>query len=388
MSSAINSKNRKKKNKNKNKKKQTAAITQETPEPVVTTAANMAIANAVQVASGGGDDTIVGATDNLTATLGQTNKEDRTPLPDYVQHGIHSAVASQSIDVYRIVKKISSDVQSGEYKEKEMPVQNDLLAGTAIQQQEKELPIQNKSLAETEAIEASSHTETKPVDIIQQQELPVQNKSFAETEALSHIEPADTIRHQEEEALPVQNKSFAETEAIEASHEASTMPHETSHKNARPDSPKPELPSKDTTKKATIGATMASVGAAAVVAAKSKSSKKQEDTSHSKPLPTPNESSTPPPPVSKDTITTRKYVMSDNVKHCVDSAIKAPSVNVDRIMHASKDIQRPEPAIGSSNESAMPSFTKTSDVSKKAKSPEQRRSNKPSFWKKKSCIIL
>ncbi|CEP11340.1 hypothetical protein [Parasitella parasitica] len=79
--------------------------------------------------------------------------------------------------------------------------------------------------------------------------------------------------------------------------------------------------------------------------------------------------------------------LSESVQSCIKSAVQAPSVDVYGIIDPSQKVKRPEAAVGSSSQPTMPSSAKAPDVPKKnVKSPEHQ--NKPTFLKKKNCIIL
>ncbi|OAD00591.1 hypothetical protein MUCCIDRAFT_85993 [Mucor lusitanicus CBS 277.49] len=148
-------------------------------------------------------------------------------------------------------------------------------------------------------------------------------------------------------------------------------------------------------KKAAAGVGAAVAGATAAVAGSHKSGNNNTTTTtattatdskinnKSAPLPP-----TPQTATNATTSTTSEVSkLSENVQYCIQSAVQAPSVDVYGIIHPSQKVKRPEAAVGASTQPTMPSSAKAPDVPKKTiKSPEHR--NKPSFLKKKNCIIL
>ncbi|KAL0137303.1 hypothetical protein V8B55DRAFT_1527198 [Mucor lusitanicus] len=152
---------------------------------------------------------------------------------------------------------------------------------------------------------------------------------------------------------------------------------------------------KNPLKKAAAGVGAAVAGATAAVAGSHKSGNNNTTTTtattatdskinnKSAPLPP-----TPQTATNATTSTTSEVSkLSENVQYCIQSAVQAPSVDVYGIIHPSQKVKRPEAAVGASTQPTMPSSAKAPDVPKKTiKSPEHR--NKPSFLKKKNCIIL
>ncbi|KAI8385724.1 hypothetical protein BD560DRAFT_384154 [Blakeslea trispora] len=354
--SAINSKKKKNKNKNKNKKQSTPAssdvnstpvdgqstpIEQEVVEPTQETHTaqldepKVPPTGPVGVGAQGATDVSLAALDardnSRLDTSATTDTVNIINVPEYIEHGIQSVVASKSIDIDGIVKKIAQNAQDGYYKE--------------------EASVQNKSLAATEEVVASDQSAFASQMIPESQTNP----------------PAEVKRD---------------------------------------DSFKPEVPPKSTSDSENIhdneavvaaatggaGATLAGAGAVAAAKTKQEHDKKRQDSVEQ------TTSSSAPPPISKDTVAPTSIVpkasssiqsnqISENVQHCIDSAIKAPAVDVYGIIQSQKGVKCPEPAAGATDQPAMPSSTKAPDVPIKKKSPERSRS-KASFLKKKNCIIL
>ncbi|KAK4512982.1 uncharacterized protein ATC70_003693 [Mucor velutinosus] len=156
--------------------------------------------------------------------------------------------------------------------------------------------------------------------------------------------------------------------------------------------------SKNPLKKAAAGVEAAVVGATAAVAGGHKSGNRNSNTTTTTTTTTATDSkinnkSAPLPPTPQSAANTAKLTtpevskLSENVQYCIKSAVQAPSVDVYGIINPSQKVKRPEAAVGSSTQPTMPSSAKAPDVPKKTiKSPEHR--HKPSFLKKKNCIIL
>ncbi|KAL7327142.1 hypothetical protein PS15p_209377 [Mucor circinelloides] len=151
---------------------------------------------------------------------------------------------------------------------------------------------------------------------------------------------------------------------------------------------------KNPLKKAAVGVGAAVAGATAAVAGSHKSGNNDNKTSAMTTASKINNRSAPLPPTPQSTTnsgttstTSDISKLSENVQYCIKSAVQAPSVDVYGIIDPSQKVKRPEAAVGPSTQPTMPSSAKAPDVPKKTiKSPEHR--HKPSFLKKKNCIIL
>ncbi|GAN06130.1 hypothetical protein MAM1_0112d05607 [Mucor ambiguus] len=146
--------------------------------------------------------------------------------------------------------------------------------------------------------------------------------------------------------------------------------------------------SKNPLKKAAAGVGAAVAGATAAVAGSHKSGNKTTTNTTTDSKINNKSAPLPPTPQSETNATTSDVSkLSENVQYCIKSAVQARSVDVYGIIDSSQKVKRPEAAVGSSTQPTMPSSAKAPDVPKKTtKSPEHR--NKPSFLKKKNCIIL
>ncbi|KAI8337377.1 hypothetical protein EDC96DRAFT_547962 [Choanephora cucurbitarum] len=265
-----------------------------------------------------------------TNTTNTANILNTTTLPEYIKHGIHSVVASKSIDIDGILKKVVQNVQAGRYEEKIMCVQN-------------------KSLANSKATIATNQPEFSEQPNTQSQvNLPTEVKKN------NSIKPG------------VSPKNTDDTTTVGDAGIAVTA--------------------------GGVGATLA--GAGVIAAAKVKQEhdeKKQELAQHLN-------SPSAPQPISKETIApeslsteansyTHSTKISESVQHCIDSAIKAPVVDVYSITQSQKGVKCSEPAAESINQPAVPSATRAPDVPLKRKSPERVRS-KTSFLKKKNYQMV
>lgn len=141
----------------------------------------------------------------------------------------------------------------------------------------------------------------------------------------------------------------------------------------------------ETVKKAAAGAgaAIAGAGAAAVAAVKGKDKKEAEKT--------------PSTTTTTTSTTSATKNLSENVQHCIQSVVQAPSVNVYGILDAANPnkIKAPEPAVGGS----MPSSAKAADPAAAAPAPvppkgnehkkgKENRKSGIAALKKKNCIIL
>ncbi|KAG1081066.1 hypothetical protein G6F42_023093 [Rhizopus arrhizus] len=152
--------------------------------------------------------------------------------------------------------------------------------------------------------------------------------------------------------------------------------------------------SKNPLKKAAVGVGAAVAGATAAVAGSHKSGINDNKTGTTTTGSKINNRSAPLPPTPQSTTnsgttstTSDVSKLSENVQYCIKSAVQAPSVDVYGIINPSQKVKRPEAAVGPSTQPTMPSSAQAPDVPKKTiKSPEHR--HKPSFLKKKNCIIL
>ncbi|KAG2199020.1 hypothetical protein INT46_010260 [Mucor plumbeus] len=148
---------------------------------------------------------------------------------------------------------------------------------------------------------------------------------------------------------------------------------------------------KNHVKKAVAGVGAAVAGASATVAGANKLNHANTNVTTNN-TSTINKATVPPPPTSTSattTATSEASKLSESVQYCIKSATQAPSVNVYGIINSSQKVKRPEAAVGPNTQPTMPSSAKAPDVPKKTtvnKSSENR--NKPTFRKKKNCIIL
>jgi hypothetical protein len=148
----------------------------------------------------------------------------------------------------------------------------------------------------------------------------------------------------------------------------------------------------DTVKKAVGGAGAAVAGAGAAVAAKTKGSKGGDEKKGG----------------DKSLIVTDKSNLSENVQHCIQSVVNAPSIDIYGIIKkgSSNDVKCPEPAVGGTAQPVMPSSTQTADAINKPKADaptpapapatsesfvkkfKENRKSSSGSRKKKNCIIL
>ncbi|KAL9541801.1 hypothetical protein MBANPS3_008925 [Mucor bainieri] len=256
---------------------------------------------------------------------GSASLPEPLPLSDNVQYAIKSVIASRSIDLYSIVDKIKSNVAAGDYKEKAKLPPN----ASNVDKKQPQVPT---------AVNTDASVNPKA-------------------------------------AVGTPNNAPA----------AITTNKDTSDSS-----------SKNPLKKAAAGVGAAVAGATAAVAGSHKSGNNDNNNTAATNTATDskiNNKSAPLPPAPQTatnasaSTTSGVSKLSENVQYCIKSVVQAPSVDVYGIIDPSQRVKRPEAAVGPSTQPTMPSSAKAPDVPKKTtKSPEHR--NKPSFLKKKNCIIF
>jgi hypothetical protein len=291
------------------------------------------------------------------------DSENTLELPDFIQTSIDNAVASRAVDTDAIISTIRQKVANGCYKEVDKPKAVENVQQTSVTNSE---TIDDTNASQTTALGASVPLGA-PAAIANKSSPATNDAANPPTSLTENIGQENNVS-----ALPVESRdsNVHETtvigEGVPLGAPASIVTSSSPATSDAPNKAPVTLASGLTTGAKAVAATVVGAGGAAAL----------------------HESTKP----------------SENVEHAIKSVVDSSVVDFDDAMQIDKlgqkqdpqvadkkslDIKRPEAAVGDVSQPAMPSSAKTADnpvnaSRSKAKSSE----HKPSFLKKKNCIIL
>lgn len=296
------------------------------------------------------------------------NADTTLPLPDFIQTAIDNVVGARVIDTEAIIGSVKEKVANGDYKETAKPT-------TTAKVQQANAP---QPIGETNAFETTSIGEGVPLGApaaIVTKSSPATNEAANPPASLT-----EKVHQANTSTLPIASgdTNAAETTSIgegvplgAPAAIVSSSSRAISDPNDHPVSLTSELASAGPIKK--VAAAVTGAGAAAAGATKLEETKLEN--------------------------------LSESVQHGIRSVVNSTVVDIDKIIRfksfnlnerpaqqdepkKSQDIKRPEAAIGEPNQPAMPSSAKTADNPVAAQAKSKSSEHKPSFLKKKNCIIL
>lgn len=283
-------------------------------------------------------------TSSVPAASNKPNKasadeSEQSRLSDLVKYSIDSVVASQSIGLYAIVDKIANNVKAGKYNTssakqtssvKQTTSQVPTATTTTVSFQLTE-PVKEcfKSVIASGSIDLYAIVDT----ISKKVQAGEYNTSVAKEQKQSHSTTSDAHLTQLSEPVKHGIKSVIASPSVNLHAIADKVAKKIHADENKPlpkrDSQRPEKALPEIVAGSAIAAvTSAVTGTAAVISDK----------------------------LSATTEKTAK--LSENVEHCIQSAVRARSIDVYAIIHPKGNLKRPEAAVGET----MPSSAKKADI--------------------------
>ncbi|GAA5809406.1 hypothetical protein MFLAVUS_002814 [Mucor flavus] len=280
-------------------------------------------------------------TSSVPAASNKPNKasadeSEQLRLSDLVKYSIDSVVASQSIGLYAIVDKIANNVKAGKYNT------SSAKQTSSVKQTTSQVPTATASFQLTEPIKecfksviASGSIDLYAIvnTISKKVQAGEYNTSVAKEQKQSHSTTSDAHLTQLTEPVKHGIKSVIASPSVHLHTIVDKVA-----KKVHSDENKP-LPKKDLQRpEKTLPEIVAGSAIAAVTSAVAGTAAVISD---------------------KLSATTEKTAkLSENVEHCIQSAVRARSIDVYAIIHPKGNLKRPEAAVGET----MPSSAKKADI--------------------------